>query len=123
MTRPSRLPNTRRALAIAEFARDQGKLFEFRSLTMDARWKEGKDIGDNAVLADLARAAGLDPDRALAAADPKYLARVDATRAEYKTVGVGGIPSFVFDGLPPIEGCRPYEVISGAAARAGARRK
>jgi predicted DsbA family dithiol-disulfide isomerase len=124
LKRPSRLPNTRRALAIAEYARDEGKIDLFRSMVMDARWKEDRDIGDNAVLVDLARSAGLNPDRAMAAADdPLYLARVGAMRVEYKGVGVGGIPTFVFPGVSPVEGCRPYEEVADAAVRSGTRRK
>ena len=119
MKRSKRLPNTRRALAVAEFARDQGKLDEFRSLTMEAHWKDGKDIEDSAVLADLAMASGLDPEKALLAADdPAYLRRIDDLRLEYKQVGVGGIPTFVF-GTEPVEGCQPYEVLAAAALRSG----
>ena len=123
MKRAKRLPNTRRALALAEYARDQGKLDEFRQKTMDAHWKEDKDIEDGAVLADIARASGLDPEQALLAADsPSYLRRVDAARLEYKKVGVGGIPTFVL-GSEKIEGCRPYEILAEAALRQGAKRR
>jgi len=115
------MPNTRRAIAVAEFARDQGKLDAFRSLVMDARWKEGRDIGDDAVLRDLAVSAGLDGDAAMQAADaPVYLGRVDVIRREFKELGVGGIPAFAFP-QESIEGCRPYEELAAAALRAGAR--
>ena len=115
------MPKTRRALAMAEFARDLGKLTEFRAHTMDAHWKEGRDIEDTTVLRDLAVASGLDPERAVAAAaDPTYLKRVDDMRLEYKRVGVGGIPTFVF-GDEAVEGCQPYPVLAAAARRAGAR--
>ncbi len=121
MRRAERMPNTRSALAMAEFARDQGRLTEFRSRTMDARWGDGKDIEDTAILRDLAAASGLDSDRAVAAsAEPGYLKRVDDMRMEYKRVGVGGIPTFVF-GREVVEGCQPYEILSAAARRAGAK--
>ena len=123
MKRSKRLPNTRRALAVAEFARDNGKQNEFRSFTMEAHWQDGKDIEDRAVLADLAMASGLAPEKALLAADDlAYLRRVDDLRLEYKQVGVGGIPTFVF-GTERVEGCQPYEVLAAAALRAGARYK
>jgi predicted DsbA family dithiol-disulfide isomerase len=121
MKPPARMPRTRRSLAVAEFARDHGRLNEFRTLTMDAHWKDGKDIEDTAVLGGLAAAAGLDPGAAIAAADNvAYLKRVDDTRLEYKRVGVGGIPTFVF-GSQVVEGCRPYRALAAIARRAGAR--
>ncbi len=121
MKRSGKMPNTRRALAMAEFARDQGRLDEFRSLTMDAHWKDGQDIEDTTVLQNLAADSGLDPGKAiLAAADRVYLKRVDDLRLEYKQVGVGGIPTFVF-GTEPVEGCQPYEVLAAAALRAGVK--
>jgi predicted DsbA family dithiol-disulfide isomerase len=120
MNRSKRMPNTRRALAAAEFARDQGKVDRFRSLTMDAHWKDGRDIEDAAVLRNLAEASGIDPERTVMAADDSaYLGRVDAIRIEYKKVRTGGIPTFVF-GEEIVEGCQPYEVLAAAARRSGA---
>ena len=121
MKRAQRMPNTRRALAMAEFARDEGKLNDFRLLAMDAYWKDSNDIEDSAVLRGVATASGLDPEKALFAADDQlYLKRVDDRRLEYKQVGVGGIPTFVF-GKEAIEGCQPYQVLAAAALRAGAK--
>jgi predicted DsbA family dithiol-disulfide isomerase len=123
MKTSSRMPNTRRALAIAEFAREQGKLDAFRALAMDAHWKEGKDIEDTDVLRALAAASGIDRENALLAAeDPVYLGRVDAIRIEYKRVGTGGIPTFAFP-TGTIEGCQPYENLAAAALRSGASRR
>jgi len=118
-----RMPNTRRALAIAEFARDHGQLDEYHRLVMDAQWIEGNNIEDNSVLAALAKASGLDPEKALLATDdPTYLGRVDTQRVEYKKLGVGGIPTFVF-GSESIEGFRPYNVLTTLLLRAGAKRR
>ncbi len=118
-----RIPNTRRALALAEFARDQGLLHPLRTAVMEAHWHDGKNIEDPAVLAACAHAAGLDPERALAAIDdPAYLARVDAMGAEARCAGVTGIPTIVI-GRRQIVGCQPYEVIAAAAEAAGAQRR
>jgi predicted DsbA family dithiol-disulfide isomerase len=123
MMRTKRVPNTRRALAIAEYARDEGKLDTFRSVTMDAHFKQGRDIENDGVLRDLAYASGLDPARALAASDtPSYVKRLEVIRAEFKTLDVGGIPTFVF-GSEAIEGCRVYDELAEAAARFGAMRR
>ncbi len=123
MKQPTTLVNTRRALAVAEFARYQGKLGDYRRLTMEAYWKEGKDIENSGVLAALARASSLDPEKAvLAADDPGYLNRVDAREDQFRKVGVGGIPAFIF-GREILEGCQPYDVLAAAAVRANAKRR
>lgn len=123
MATPERTPNTRKAMAVAEWARDQGRLHPFRRAAMNAHWREGRDLEDDAVLADLARSAGLDPERAVAAAsDPAYVARVDAMGEEAARAGVTGIPTF-FIGDRKVVGCQPYEVVAREAEAAGARRR
>lgn len=120
---PERTPNTRKALAIAEWARDHGKLHAFRRAAMNAHWREGRDLEDDRVLEDLARSAGLDPEQALAAvSDPVYGARVGAMGSEAARAGVTGIPTF-FIGGSKVVGCQPYGEIAAAAEAAGARRR
>jgi predicted DsbA family dithiol-disulfide isomerase len=120
---PERLPNTRRALAIAEYAREQGKLTAFRDATMHAHWREGKNLEDEHDLREIALRAGLAPKAALRALSAeRYLRRVDAIREEAAQVGVTGIPTFVI-GRYGVVGCQPYEVLARAAERAGAQRR
>lgn len=123
MRTPDRTPNTRKALAVAEWARDQGKLHAFRRAAMNAHWREGRDLEDDGVLADLAHSAGLDPARAVAAvSDPVYRARVDAMGEEAARAGVTGIPTF-FVGDRKVVGCQPYEAVAAEAEAGGARRR
>lgn len=120
---PERSPNTRAALALAEHARDEGRLHETRRALMEAFWRRGEDLEDREVLARCAREAGLDPARALAALDdPALAARVDAMGRDAARAGVTGIPTFVVGGRRVV-GCQPYEVIAAAAEAAGARRR
>ena len=120
---PERLPNTRCALAIAEFAREQGKLDLFRDATMDAYWCEGKNLEDESDLREIARRVGLAPDVVIRAmGDARYLKRLDALRREAIKVGVRSIPAFLF-GSVYVVGCQPYEVLAKAAERAGARQR
>ncbi len=120
---PEVLTNTRRALAIAELARDRGRLDAFREGAFEANWRQGKSLEDDGDLRALAVAVGLDPDEALRAADdPAMLGRVDEKQAEARRIGVTGIPTFVF-GDERVVGCQPYEVLAAAAARAGATRR
>lgn len=102
MGHPTHMPNTRRALAAAEYARERGRLTPFRQLAMDAHWREGRDLEDPAVIAAVATAAGIDAEGATAAMDaPAYLARVAAVRAEADRAGVTGIPTFFLGGVSP----------------------
>ncbi|MFH1807306.1 MAG: DsbA family protein [Pseudomonadota bacterium] len=123
MNPPDHLPNTRRALALAEYARQQGCLEPFRVAAMNAHWRQQRNLEDDGVLMDLAREVGLDPVPALAAADSApMLARVDAMRAEANAAGVRGIPTF-FAGDLEIVGCQPVEVLQRALVAAGAQRR
>jgi predicted DsbA family dithiol-disulfide isomerase len=118
---PLRLARTRRALAVAEHARDVGRLGEFRARAFDAYWREERGLESDDDLAALAREAGVDPGAAVAAArDPALLARVDAAGRAAREAGVSGIPTFDI-GPVRVVGCQPYEVLAEAARRVGAR--
>ena len=133
------VPNTRRALAMAEFARDQGKLDAFRAGAMDAHWQDGRDIEAADVLAEVASAAGMDPVAALGAADSApMLARVHAMGEEAQRWGVSGIPTYFIlpagwsPGDPPptsgarpvrIVGCQPWETVVAGCMRAHVERR
>jgi predicted DsbA family dithiol-disulfide isomerase len=120
---PDHMPNTRRALAVAEYAREQGKLEAFRAAAMYAHWRAGKNLEDEHDLQDIALGAGLEPEAALGAIDAEpYLQRVDAIREEASSIGVTGIPTLII-GQYGVVGCQPYEVIAQAVERAGARRR
>jgi predicted DsbA family dithiol-disulfide isomerase len=120
---PDRIPNTRRVLAMAEYARAHGKLDEFRRAGMEAHWRHGKDLENDEDLRAIAEGVGLDGASAVAAADdPRFLAAVDEKLEEARRHGVTGIPTF-FIGDEEVVGCQPYEVLAAAAERAGATRR
>jgi predicted DsbA family dithiol-disulfide isomerase len=117
------LANTRRALAIAELARDRDRLEPFRAAAFEAYWRQGKNLEDDGDLRTVAAAAGLSPDEALRAADaPSFLARVDQKQDEARADGVTGIPTFIIAG-EEVVGCQPYEALAAAAERAGVPRR
>jgi predicted DsbA family dithiol-disulfide isomerase len=122
-TAPDVLANTRRALAIAELARDRGRLEPFRAAAFEAHWRQGKNLEDDGDLRAIAAAAGLAPEEALRAADdPAMLARVDEKQDEARESGVTGIPTFVIAG-EEVVGCQPYEALAAASERAGVARR
>jgi predicted DsbA family dithiol-disulfide isomerase len=129
---PERLASTRRVLAVAEHARDVGRLEPFVAAAYDAYWRRCEGLESDVELAELARRARLDPAAAVAAAsDPALLARVDAARAAALAAGVTGIPTFDVSPTSPrsrdvpsrVVGCQRYEVLAEAVRRAGGRRR
>jgi predicted DsbA family dithiol-disulfide isomerase len=123
MVLSDRMPCTRPALAMAEYARDQGKLHPFRAAVMDAWWRHGQDIEDQAVLAGCARAAGLDEAAALAATRPgPYTERIAALGEQARRARVSGIPT-IDVGRQRVVGCQPFPAIEAAAVAEGATRR
>jgi predicted DsbA family dithiol-disulfide isomerase len=118
-----RIPNTRRALALAEVARDEGKLDVYRTRAMEAHWRDGLDLESDDDLEAIAREAGLSDDAVeRSRSDPRFLERIDAIRAEANAIGVEGIPTFVIGNIG-LSGCQPYGVFESFAERAGAKKK
>lgn len=117
MVVPAHKPNTRKALALAEWARSQGRLHEVRTGLMDAYWREGRDLEDDRVLAGVASAAGLDGEEALRGSrGPEILERVAVMGREAARAGVTGIPTFDI-GEERVVGAQAYEVLAVAARR------
>lgn len=117
------LPSSRAALAMTEYAREQGSLTPFREAVMDAYWLDGLGLESPEELGRVASQVGLDENAATAAMEsPDYLGRVDALRDEAAGLAVTGIPTFFF-GEARITGCEPYEVLAQAAEAAGAPRR
>lgn len=120
---PDVLVNSRRALAMAELARDRNVLEPYRHAAFEAHWRRHKNLESDADLRELAASVGLDPAEALAAADdPAFLDRVDEKQADARAQGVSGIPTFFF-GDVRVVGCQPLEALARAAERAGAKRR
>jgi predicted DsbA family dithiol-disulfide isomerase len=119
-----RAPNTRAALAVAEYARDHKKLFPFKDAMMAAYWRDGLDIEDDTVVTQALQSVGLDVVEGLAAGvDDLFLERVDAMRIESHAAGVTGIPTMIFDSGEKIVGAQRWEVFVDTANHAGISRR
>lgn len=115
---PKWLSNTRRTLAAAEYARQQGKLEAFREAAFFANFRDGKDLEKEETFRGIARAAQLEEEATLSAADdPTYLELVDYRQALARQAGVSGIPTFVI-GNQRLVGCQPYEKMAEFARSA-----
>jgi predicted DsbA family dithiol-disulfide isomerase len=104
-----KLPNSRLALYISEFARKKGKIEEFHKLVLEAYWLEGKDIGNKDLLLDLAESVGLNRNEieAYLDTDEPYNA-IQKSLKELRRYGINGVPSFLIEDKLII-GVQPYE--------------
>ena len=120
---PDHVSNTRRVLAMTEYARDHGQLVAFRDVAMEAHWLHGKNLESDEDLREIASRVGLNPDEALAAGDSEtYLQRVDAVRAQAATNRITAIPTFLF-GDRRVVGCQSYDAVKKVASQAGLTKK
>lgn len=121
---PERVPNTRRALELGEWARARGAYDAVHERIMDAYWTEGRDITGWDVLAPLVAEAGLDADDARAEVDSgAFKAPVDASTRVAQEHGIAAVPAFVLDGRLLVSGAQPHEVFREALAKVSEMRE
>ena len=105
-----KLPNSRFALYLSEFARKNGKFDDFHKLVFDSYWKDGKDIGNQALLLDLAKTIGLNKNEVLeyiTSKEPK--SELTKSLKELRQYGINGVPTFII-GDKIVVGAQPYDV-------------
>ncbi len=112
---PETIPNSRRALAVTELARDRGLHEPVHDRLMHAYWSEAADLGDEEVLLALVGAAGLDPEEAREALeDDTFVDRVLESTKTANMHGINAIPAFVFDHRLLVMGAHPHETFEQA---------
>jgi predicted DsbA family dithiol-disulfide isomerase len=105
-----KLPNSRLALYISEYARKKGKFGEFHKLVLDTYWLEGKDIGDKNLLLSLAESVGLDKEEIKNYLDTDVpLKVVEQSLKDIRRYGLNGVPAFIIEDRL-IFGAQPYDV-------------
>jgi predicted DsbA family dithiol-disulfide isomerase len=116
---PDVVPNSRRALELAEAARSVGLHAPFHARAMEAYWDEAQDLSDPEVLRALAAEVGLEEalvDEALE--ERAFAPAVDgATRAAHQA-GINAVPAFVVDRRVLVLGAQPHEVLEAAVEQA-----
>lgn len=89
------------------FAKAHGLQLELKERLLHAYFTEGANLGDAAVLADLAAEVGLDRDDVLRSlAENEYLAAVQSDIAQAGAYGINGVPFFVLDGQFGVSGAQ-----------------
>jgi predicted DsbA family dithiol-disulfide isomerase len=119
-----RAPNTLDAHRLIRWSGSAGAQHEVVDRLFKAYFVEGRDIGDRAVLIDIARESGLDAGLVETLLDEG--ADADAVMseiAEAQAIGVTGVPFFIFAGRLAVPGAQDPEMLRRAMAQARAAMK
>jgi predicted DsbA family dithiol-disulfide isomerase len=118
MGTPPFMANSRKAHEATEFARDKGKLEEFRRAVFHAFWVDGENIGEPDVLCRLAEGCGLDAgELAQALADGRYWPRLEEQIKWSLSMGFTGVPVFLFNDKYAAVGLYDHKVLQKVAER------
>jgi len=123
-----RSPNTIQSHRLIRYAGEAGRQDAVIESLFKGYFTEGKDIGDIAVLADLAAASGMEREAVFDYLDgPEGREAVRREDAMARETGISGVPAFILERKYLISGAqgpeafhRAFEMASGAAAKASA---
>ena len=105
--------NTVKAHELLHFAKQNGRQLELVERLMSAYFTEGRHLGREDELVDLATDVGLDADAARAALrSGRHLADVHADQAQARAYGINGVPFFVIDEKYGVSGAQPAEAFA-----------
>ena len=104
--------NSRPALIGAKFAEAQGVGEAYHDAVFRAYWQEARDIGETAVLTEIATPVGLDPAAfAEALDDPRWLTAVTDDVHLAHSMGLNGVPAMLFAEKYLVSGAQPYAAL------------
>jgi len=117
--RIARQPNTLAAHALIEWARRRGVQAAVKEALMKAFFVDGLDLTDTETLVGVAVGAGLDRTEAETCVADEDLRRVVAEEEEKaRSMGVQGVPFFIFNNRLAVEGAQPPEALLEAILQA-----
>ena len=115
-------PNTLDAHRLIRWAGDAKTADAIVEALFRAYFLDGRDIGDRAVLADIAASCGMEPDDvARRLASDEDLAAVRAAVQAAQQLGVTGVPTFILAGRYAVVGAQPAETLADAIASIATR--
>lgn len=103
--------NSFNAHRLIQFAKTQNLANETEEALFKAHFSEGKNIADKEVLFELGKDLGLDEDKlAEALGSQKYDGAVRDDQAKAASLGISGVPFFVFNNKYGVSGAQPVSV-------------
>ena len=112
-------PNTLAAHALIAFGQQQGMGNDVKERLLKAYFVENRFIGSVEVLVEIASEAGLDADAARAwLNDPAQLKAVRSADAQARSMGIGGVPFFIFNQKIAVSGAQDPATLLDAMRQA-----
>ncbi len=106
-----RIPNTKDAHILIDYALKQGKQTELNLRLISAHFSEQKDISKSEILAQELKAVGLDAEEALSClSTPSARQQIESKEDFWKNAGISAVPTMVFQGKSSITGAQPVDV-------------
>ncbi|MBU6248056.1 MAG: DsbA family oxidoreductase [Xanthomonadaceae bacterium] len=116
-----RIYNTFDAHRLLHWAGEQGGQHALKRALLVAYFTDGRDIGDHAVLAEVAGAAGLDAAEAAAVlASDRYAEDVRGDEQFFLRAGIHSVPAIIINRQHLISGGQPPDVFEQALRRLAA---
>ncbi len=118
MRRAPITPNSMYSLEATEYAQEQGEHEEFHHALYKTYWEDRKNLGDLAVIQEVAEQTGLNwSELSQRLESGHYRDSVMSQFQEAMGLGIRGVPAFLI-GNQMFTGAQPYEVFKMAMARA-----
>lgn len=106
-----RTPNTLDAHRLIHWAGFEGKQYQIVNRLFEAYFREGKDIGDRDILAELAAEVGMDASVVSHMLDSDTdIEQVKKRDEEAREMGVKAVPTFVVGGRHVVPGAQPAQL-------------
>ncbi len=121
--RIERSPNTRRAHMLIALAgrHDAARQGAVKRALLQAYFEHGQDIGDVAVLAEIAASCGIEPaETHRALGDAALRAEVEQAEEMGRGWGISGVPTFIFERRYAFSGAQPLEAFQQVFDRVAA---
>lgn len=107
-----RTPNTLAAHSLLRWALEDGVQYDVKEKLFQAYFLQGRDIGDAAVLAEIAAEAGMDHAAVLGKLEQGIDADViEAEDKMARELGITGVPFFIVERRYGLSGAQPPEVL------------
>ena len=109
-----RMHNTFNQHQLLHWAEQQGRMHDLKMALFAAHFTHGRNLSDDAVLADVAAEIGLDRSEALAVlADQRFAADVRKAEQHWINQGIQGVPAVIFNRRHLVSGAQGVENFTG----------